>query len=380
VKFKQLLSPVQIGQLRLKNRIVMPGMGLNYATNDGYITEREKAFYKERAAGGVGTIILGIGCVDLVGKLIPNQICIYDERFIPGLADIVETIHQHGAKALIQLQHGGRLSRRERNGGHQPVAPSPIMQPGVLPGREEPRELSEGEIKDIVNRFAEGAGRAKSAGFDGVEIHAGHGYLIAQFLSGNSNKRQDTYGGHLTNRARFLIEIITAIRKEVGDGYPVWCRIDGREFGLEGGITIDDSKALAVMIEKAGVEAINVSGYGGSTDHHFLEAPLPYMRSALIPLAEAIKKVVKVPVIAVGRISPEMGENVLRQNKADLIAMARQLIAEPQLPDKLASGKLRYIRPCINCYTCVHEIAMGESMCCGVNPFAGRESEMLWVQ
>jgi len=374
-RFKKLLEPARIGQLELKNRMVMAAMGLNFATEDGYITERQREFYEARARGGVGSIVLGVGLIDLIGKLITHQICIYDDRFVPGLSELARTVQQHGAKILIQLQHGGRYSRPERNGGHQPVAPSPILKPGVLPGRETPRALTVEEIAQLVERFAEGAERAQKAGFDGVEIHAGHAYLIAQFLSGHSNKRQDAYGGDLKNRARFLLEIIKAIRERVGDAYPVWCRIDGREFGLEDGITPKDGQELARMIEEAGVDAINVSGYGGDTGVDFTEAPLAYTAGNLVPLAEGIKKVVNIPVIAVGRISPELGEKVLRQGKADLIAMARALIADPELPNKLASGRWEDIRPCINCYTCIHQIFMSESMHCTVNHAAGKEGE-----
>ena len=374
-RFRKLLEPCQIGQLKLRNRLVMAAMGLNYASEDGFITQRQKDFYEERAKGGVSTIVLGVGLVDLVGKLITHQICIYDDRFIPGLADLAATIQQHGARVLIQLQHGGRYSRPERNGGHQPVAPSAILQPGVLPGRETPRELTVKEIGELVQRFADGAERAKKAGLDGVEIHAGHGYLIAQFLSGHSNKRRDEYGGNLENRSRFLLEIIKAVRERVGRDYPVWCRIDGREFGLENGITPEDGRELAQMIAEAGVDAINVSGYGGDIGVNFTRAPLAYDPGSLVPLAEGVKKVVNVPVIAVGRISPELGEKVLREGKADLIAMARALIADPELPNKLASGNVEDIRPCINCYTCIHQIFMSDSMYCAVNAAAGREGE-----
>jgi 2,4-dienoyl-CoA reductase-like NADH-dependent reductase (Old Yellow Enzyme family) len=374
-KYTKLLEPCQIGELKLKNRIVMAAMGLNYASEEGFVTQRQKDFYEERAKGGVGAIVLGVGLIDLVGKLITNQTCIYDDEFIPGLTELRRTIQRHGAGAIMQLQHGGRYSRPERNGGHQPVAPSAILQPGVLPGRETPRELTVEEIGQLVERFADGAERAKKAGFDGVEIHAGHGYLIAQFLSGYSNKRRDDYGGNLEDRSRFLLEIIRAVRDRVGEGYPVWCRIDGMEFGLENGITPDDGQELARMIAEAGVDAINVSGYGGDVGVNFTKAPLTYAPGSLVSLAEGVKKVVSVPVIAVGRISPELGEKVLRQGRADLIAMARPLIADPDLPNKLASGSLGDIRPCINCYTCIHQIFMSDSMYCAVNAAAGKEGQ-----
>jgi len=371
-RFTKLLEPCRIRQLNLKNRIVMAAMGTNFATADGYITQRIKDFYEERAKGGVGTIVLETGCVDLAGKLMTHQVCLYDDGFIPGLRELAETLQRHGTKVLMQLHHGGRYCYPERTGGHHPVAPSAIS----MPGRLTPKELTAPEIAQIVERFAQGAERAKKAGLDGVEIHAGHGYLIAQFLSGNSNKRQDAYGGELKNRARMLLETIKAVREKVGDGYPVWCRIDGREFGLEGGITPEDGRELARMIEAAGVDAINVSGYGGVTNFHFVEAPLTHTPGKLVPFAEGIKRVVKIPVIAVGRISPDLGEEILRQGKADLIAMARPLLADPEFPSKLASGRQDDIKPCIYCYTCIHKIFLSQSMSCAVNPAAGKEGEL----
>ncbi|MCX5998521.1 MAG: FAD-dependent oxidoreductase, partial [Chloroflexi bacterium] len=369
VRFKKLLEPCHIGQLQIRNRMVMAAMGTNFAAGDGYINQRIKDYYEERAKGGVGTIVIGVACIDLAGKLITHQICIYDDRFLKGLEDLAAVVKRHGARVIIQLQHGGRYCNPERNGGNQPVAPSAIP----MPGRALPRELTEAEIAHLVEQFARGAERAQKAGFDGVEIHAGHGYLIAQFLSPASNKRHDPYGGDLPNRARMLLETIEAVRAKVGKNYPIWCRLDGREFGIEGGISPDDGRETARLVEEAGTDVIDVSGYGGVNDFHFVEAPLCHMPGNLVPLAEGIKKIISIPVAAVGRISPAYAEQILRQGRADLVAMARALIADPDLPNKLASDQLEDIRPCINCYTCIHQIFMSDSMCCAVNASAGRE-------
>jgi 2,4-dienoyl-CoA reductase (NADPH2) len=394
-RFKKLFEPGRIGRMELRNRIIMAPMGTNLAAEDGYITERAKNYYQERAKGGVGLIIVGVGAVDHPrAKCMPGQVAVSDDKSIPGLSELAQAVHRHGAKIAIQLQHAGGVAAEDSAQGVLPLTPTPT-QPAVAevlqdmtmeemtrlmtrfanaPVDMTTKEITLEEIKRLVGRFAEAAERVKKAGFDGVEIHAGHGYLIAEFLSRSKNKRQDAYGGELKNRAMFLLEIIVAVREKVGKDYPVWCRMDGREFEIEDGITPKDGQELAVMLEQAGLNALHVSGYGGAIGG-FYHAPLVYPPGNLIPLAEGIKKLVKIPVIAVGRISPKVGEQVLRQGKADFIAMARPLLADPDLPSKLASGKLDDIRPCIYCYNCVSQIFWAESMYCTVNAATGSEAD-----
>lgn len=394
-RFQKLLEPGRIGQLELRNRIVMSPMGTNFAAEGGFITDRIKDYYEERARGGVGLIIVGVGAIDHPrGRVMPCQVGISDDKFIPGLAELAQAVHRHGAKVAIQLQHGGKLSTEDLAEGYEPVTPSaaPIPMGEVLqdmtsaevaqlmqrfakmPTSMMTREITLEEIAQVVQRFAQAAECAQKAGLDGVEIHAGHGYLVAAFLSRESNKRQDAYGGDLKNRARLLLEIIKAVREKVGATYPVWCRLDGQEFGIEEGITPQEAQEVARMVEEAGVDAIHVSGYGGPVGG-FYEAPLVYPPGNLVPLAQGIKQVVNIPVIAVGRISPELGERVLRQGQADLIAMGRPLLADPELPNKLASGKLEDVRPCIYCYSCVDQIFRAESVYCTVNAATGKEGE-----
>lgn len=222
-KFAKLLGPAQSGQLELKNRMVLAAMGLNYASEDGYISEREKEFYGERARGGVGTIILGVGCVDLVGKLMTHQICIYDDKFIPGLTEMAETIQRHGAKALIQLQHGGRYSRPERNGGHQPVAPSPILMPGVVPGREQPGELTVEEIAQLAERFAEAAEQAKRvvvvgggpAGMEAARMAALKGHQVTLYEKGRRLGGSLQYASVLSRENEQLLTYLVAQTKKL---------------------------------------------------------------------------------------------------------------------------------------------------------------------
>jgi len=368
-QFTKLFEPGRIGSLELKNRLVMPPMGTNYALKDGSVTQRQIDYYEERAKGGVGLVVLELSCVDSpVGKAAARQIVIDDDRFIPGLSKLAEAIRRHGAKAAIQIHHAGRQTW-SRLTGNQPVAPSPVP----MSGGEQPRELTPSEIAALVDRFAEAAERARRAGFDGVEIHGAHGYLISEFLSPLSNLRQDAYGGSVENRARFLLEVIESIRKRVGRDYPVWCRLSAMEMGVEGGITLEETQAVAQLAEKAGVDAIHVSA------HQLTPARRPPMAQPpciFVPLAEGIKKVVSVPVIAVGRIPPELGEGVLRDGKADFISIGKALLADPHLPQKVAMGSMEDITPCICCLTCLDSLSWRkDGLCCVVNPTLGRERE-----
>jgi hypothetical protein len=227
-----------------------------------------------------------------------------------------------------------------------------------------------GEIEETVNRFAVAAERAVKAGFDGIEIHAAGPYLINQFLSPARNKRQDDYGGSLRNRARFLLEIVGAIRQRVGTDYPLWVRINGSEYGIAGGITLDDATGLALILEEAGCDAIHVSQYG--TKYPFVETEEP--DGSFVHLAAVVKWAVRVPVIASGRVTPEVGEKTLREGKADLVAIGRALLADPELPLKVATGRDGDINPCITCRYCGWLTPHGETACT-VNPALGREGE-----
>ncbi len=368
-QFPNLFQPGRIGSLELKNRLVMPPMATNYALKDGTVTDRQIDYYEERSKGGAGLVIVEISCVDSpVGKGVMRQICIDDDRFIPHLSKLAEAIKRHGAKAAIQVHHAGRQTTAQIT-GHQPVAPSPVP----TSGGEQPKELTVSEIAALVTKFAEAAERAKKAGFDGVEIHGAHGYLISQFLSPLSNRRQDAYGGSVENRARFLLEVIEAIRKKVGREYPVWCRLSAREIGVEDGITLEETQVVAELAEKAGVDAIHVSAH---TVVPARRPPMVQPPCTFVPLAEGVKKVVSVPVIAVGRIPPELGEGVIGDGKADFISIGKALLADPHLPQKVEMGKLEDIRPCLCCLTCLDSIRWRkEGVCCVVNPTLGRERE-----
>jgi len=371
-QFKKLFEPVQIGQMQIKNRIVMPPMGTLYATEQGYVSQRNIDYYEARARGGAGLIITEITAPDLQCQG-PHQLGLGDDRYIPGWRELVEAVHQHGAKIAVQIQHS---TMETREGKVVQVGPSPVVVPtrvmGVYAGT--PHELTTDEIGEIVRWFAAAALRAREAGFDGVEVHGAHQYLVASFLSSATNMRQDRYGGTVENKARFLIEILQAIREAVGADYPVWARINAQEYGVENGVTIDETKQVVPMAVDAGAQAIHVSAYAAGS--YVTKAPIADTPGFLVSLAEEVKKVTSVPVIAVGRLDPEIGERILEEGKADLISIGRRLMADPELPNKAAEGRLDEINPCIGCMECIERLERsGEGVACIINAAMGRERE-----
>ena len=395
--FSQLISPGKIGTLELRNRIIMTPMGSNLAEADGHCGERIQRYYEERAAGGAGMVIVGVGAITWPeGTCNPNQVAISDDVFLPGLEALSKRVHQHGCKAAIQLQHAGKVAVRDIAAGRPMLVPSiPPHQSGDMMEALTPAEMaafvsnytSEGarveykvatqaDIDRLILKFAEAADRAKRAGFDAVELHAGHGYILSEFLSPNVNKREDQYGGSLENRARLLVEVIKAVKEKVGKDFPVWCRLDAKEYRVDGGINYEDAKRTAQLAEAAGIDAIHVSAYGNpAIGVAFTEAPLVQKPAAYVEFAAGIKKKINIPVIAVGRIEPELADKIIAEGKADFVAMGRKLLADPDLPNKLTENRPGDIRPCIYCYTCVSQIFINKSVMCAVNPQTAFENE-----
>lgn len=374
--FEHLFKSGHIGPMELKNRIVFPAISNCYCSPDGYVTDEMLDYYEARAKGGAGLVILEATCVESrlgplgVGRDGQGSLRIDEDKFIPGLAQVARVIQRHGAKAAVQLAHGGREAKSSCIGA-QPIAPSAVPRPasGGLKTSEIPRELTVPEIKDLVSRFAKAAARTKKAGFDGVEIHGAHWYLIGQFLSAEANQRQDAYGGDAKRRMRFLLEIIEATRQLVGQDYPLWCRINGGGTGMASTITPDELRMNAKMLEEIGIHAISVSGIVSNQPYL---SPMGYF----VPFAEILKEVVRVPVMVAGSITPELGENILAKGKADFINIGRGLVVDPELPKKVASKKLREIAPCIRCLQCIHSIVLGLGagpMRCSVNAAVGKE-------
>ena len=370
--FPKLFEPCKIGQMGLVNRLVMPPMGNNYGTEDGYVTERLIDYYKERAKDGPGLIITEMVCTESpLGRRGSHQLRIDDDSYIEGLSRLTEHIHECKRKIALQICHAGILAGT-RDLGLLPVGPSAVENFGGLKGRE----LTRDEIEVIIANFVKAALRGKKANFDGIEVHAAHGYLLAQFLSSAWNKRQDDFGGTIRNKARILTEIISRIRLEVGKNYPVWCRINGKEYGIEHGLTIHEAKEIAHLAEKAGCDAIHVSGFGYGAYYGYNRGGAENSSGNLAYLAAEIKKVVTVPVIAVGKINLNMGEQLVRESKADFIAIGRGQIADPNLVKKAAKGRLDEIRPCISCNVCVDDlISQDVSLHCSVNASVGKERE-----
>ena len=367
-QYPHLFSPIAIHTMTLKNRVVMPPMCTNYATIGGAVTDRLINYYTARARGGVGLINVEFAYVHPAGKVFDHMLGIYDDKLIPGLKRLTDSVHQGGAKIIIQIAHGGRRVHSDIT-GCTPVAPSAIPR---LNG-ETPKELSREEIEELIQAFILSARRAKKAGFDGVMIHMAHGYLLQQFLSPFSNARTDRFGGDLEGRSRFPLEILKGLRRELGEDYPITCRLCGDEF-VKGGLDLSQSVPLAKILEANGVNAIEVSA-GTHETGYVITAPPCYPMGFLSPLSEAIRKEVRIPVGAVGRIhTPALAEHLLQQGKADLIAVGRGLIADPEWPKKAQEGKPETICPCISCNQgCSDRMYFQQDISCTVNPSVGRE-------
>lgn len=369
---KNLFSPIKIGNLEIANRLVVPAMVTNYCNADGTATERYIAYHEAKAKGGWGLIITEDYAVDPTGKGFSNVAGLWDDSQIVSHSELTKRIHKYQSKIFAQIYHCGRQTS-QLIAGVKPLAPSPIPCPSM---QEMPHEMSLDEIRAMVEKFGDCALRAKKAGFDGVEVHGAHGYLIAQFMSPYSNKRTDLYGGSLYNRMRFALEIIKNIRAKVGKEFPVGFRISADEF-VPGGRTIEDTKIIAILLEQAGIDVIHVSvGVYGSVER--IVPPAAVSHGWATDFAAEIKKVVNIPVITVGRINdPLLAEGILASGKADLIGMARASLADPALPQKAAAGEYDEIVPCIGCMQgCLGFLFADQPIKCALNPTLGRESEI----
>lgn len=369
MKLENLFSPCRVGTIKIKNRVVMPPMQTSYADHKGFITDRQIDYYVERAKGGVGLIIFEHSGILEQGSASLSMTLVCNDGYLPGFKKLISAIHQEGAKIAVQLNHAGRQTSSEIT-GTSPVAASPIPCPGQ---KVIPRELSIEEIHRIADAFAKAAARVKKAGADAVEIHMAHGYLISGFLSPFSNKRKDEYGGNIQGRSKFAIEVLRSVREKVGQDFPVVCRLSGDEY-VEGGLRLEDTKKIAQILESEGADALDISAALGGRP---LNQPTYYFDEGInVHLAEGVKSVVCVPVIAVGRIrNAVFAEKVIQERRADLVSMGRALIADPYLPKKAMNGNLEDIIPCISCNRCLQSIGTG-LLTCTVNPEAGRESEL----
>jgi len=394
--YANLLKPGHIGSMELRNRMVVTAMGVNLAEEDGSCGERIRAYHLEQAKGGAGLIILGVTGVGWPqGSNQPRQVAISDDRFIPGIKALADAVHVQGAKLAAQLHFGGLVAVEDMKAGRPVWAPSiPSVKEGdfmdgLLPGelqqtgfgkiRQEVtiNVMSLEDIAALVGMFAAAAGRAQRGGCDAIEIHGGHGYIISSFLSPNSNTRTDAYGGSHENRARLLVEVLHAVRNVVGPQFPVWCKLDSQEFGLDG-ITLEDARRTAKLAEQAGSDAITVTSYHDSSKGVLHSGShTPDQPGLTVDNAAAIKAAVSIPVIASGRIEPELADDHIGAGRFDFLAMGRKLLADPQLPRKLAEGRAQDVRPCVYCYCCISQIYLERGVKCAVNPETGFERERM---
>jgi 2,4-dienoyl-CoA reductase-like NADH-dependent reductase (Old Yellow Enzyme family)/thioredoxin reductase len=383
----KLFQPINIGRVEIKNRIVMAPITTHFA-HRGCVTEKMIDYYDARAAGGVGLITVEDGIVEYpIGNNTHNPLSIDDDKFIPMLKKLCDTIKKHKCVSMLQLSHAGRRAGRlspdtgclDATGGKVPLAPSALAHPS--PGHVVPVPLSLEEIEMIIKgKFGRAAIRSAEAGFEMIGLHCAHMYLCGQFLSPWSNKRTDEYGGSLINRFRFVLNVIKEIKEKIGSDFPIVCRMNGQE--PEGGNSLFELQEIARKLEKAGVNALHVSvGFGHILwEKNFLpaEAPIGTVEGCIVHLAENIKKAVSIPVIAVNKIRHvDFAERILHENKADMIALGRPLLADPEWPNKAMLKKYQDIRPCVSCCQgCVGGIEKGVPITCLVNPSLGNEKGM----
>lgn len=378
----KLFEPGKIGTLSIKNRIVMAPMGtIGLVEMDGRFAQRGIEYFATRARGGVGLITTG--CI-LVDNEVEPKVEDYwsfmpridSVRFVTGLSELADAIHDYGARLSVSLTGGyGRvISRKVFPLARQPVAPSPG--PWLWDNSVTTRELTTAEVEKIVKAFELAAERVRAAGIDAVEIHGHEGYLIDQFMTALWNKRTDKYGGDLDGRLRFPIEIIEAIKRGAGRDFPVIFRYGAKHY-LPGGRDIAESQEIAKRLEQVGADALHIDA-GVYETWHWAHPPTYQPPGCLVDMAEAIKKVVTIPIIAVGKLGyPELAERVLEEGKADFIALGRPLLADPEWPIKVKEGRLEDIRMCVGDHDgCIARIFSYKYLSCTVNPTAGMEREL----
>jgi 2,4-dienoyl-CoA reductase-like NADH-dependent reductase (Old Yellow Enzyme family) len=369
-----LLTPARIGWLEIPNRVVMPPMTTRTADEEGYVTEDTIAYYLARARGGVGLITVEMASPERAGRHRRREVGIYADCFLPGLSRLVEEIHRAGSRVSIQLGHGGGHTRSDIC-GETPIAPSAIPHPVYETTFETiiPQEMTKERIDRTIAAHVSAALRARDAGFDCVEIHAAHGYLISQFHAPFENRRTDEYGGSLENRARFGLEVLRAVKAAVGE-MPVIYRLSIEDF-FPGGLPFQEGLKIAIWASQAGADALHVTAghYRSLPSAQIVLPPMTYPDGTFLELAAQVKKAVSVPVIAVGRLGdPALAAQAVASGKTDFIALGRSLVAEPQWVEKLARGEP--IRRCLACNTCINEMRSGARIGCVVNGAAGRET------
>ncbi|MEK3983732.1 FAD-dependent oxidoreductase [Paenibacillus sp. FSL K6-3166] len=370
MEFAHLFSKGMIGNMELKNRVILPAMGTKMNAPGGYVGERLIDYHVARAKGGNGLNTVEVTTIHPTAAS-EDAPAIYDDKFIPGMTRLAQAIHDAGGKSCLQLWHGGKVTPNLIQ-----VSSSPVPFEGVT---QIPRELEHHEVSEMVQAYADAALRAKIAGFDSVEFHAGHGYLPQQFLSPAMNFRQDEYGGSWENRCRFPLACIRAIREAVGPGFPILMRISAIE-DLPGGLTLDEMKLFSKLAEKAGIDAINVSrGVPAGAAIKYEVPPIDLPVGFNVDNAAQIKSVVNIPVIAVGRINdPAIADRIIAEGLADFVAIGRAQLADPEFCNKALAGRADTIVKCVGCDQGCFDGFVNPKVpfiSCVFNPATGRERE-----
>lgn len=391
--YPALFTEGRIGPMRLSNRIVLPAMDMN-VSEGGEIEQSEIDHYVARAKGGAGLIVTGACAIAFpVGAASLKEPGLSDDKYIPGLKALADAIHAAGSKLCIQSTHHGKVARvdvandRPVLAPNQPdysydmgaladCTPEELAKMGAATAGKQTsyHEMTQADIDWLIETWAEAAERIAQAGADAIEIHAAHGYILGVFLNQRDNLRTDNYGGPLENRARLAREVISAVRERVGDRLAIIVRVAGEEYGQEGGLTLEEAVQASQIFEQAGADAIHVTGWGRNPFDNFTDGPLPNKVGAYLENASEVRKHVSIPVIAVGRMLPDVSERAIAAGDIDFAAMGRQLLADPELPNKLREGREAEVRPCINCYLCVAENFFDDTPFCAVNPALGNES------
>ncbi len=369
----KLFSPIKIGDVTIKNRLAMAPMGFFYSSLDGAVRQEFNDFIITRAKGGVGMITLGDAGIGFTSLEITVDSAV-QRRMIKAAKELVKAVHDHGVRIGVQLNHSGRQLDSPIP-GYQLIAPSPIP---WSKRSEVPRKLTIEQIEKLIEKYVNAAEKIKEAGFDFVEVKACHGYLLSSFISPHSNRRNDQYGGDINGRARFSLEIIKRIRQKMREDLLISCRFNGSDHVREG-LTLEESRELSRLLVEHGVDFLSVSaGVHGS--YPVIIPPFYIPQGCYLHLAEEIKHAVRVPVVTVGRIKdPRMANEILESGKADIVSMARALLADPDLPIKAQRGAFDEIRFCIGCNEGCQDRIAGFETTCLVNPAAGREKQMAIV-
>lgn len=389
-RFERVFTPLKVGNIELKNRIEFSPAVACLASPEGYVTRELIEFHKALARGGAGLITIGDTAIDY--EYSPDhqaQLNLGDDAVIPGLSELVEAVHRYGAKLSVELNHGGRNAPPGLLKGKRPIGPSPIPSAqeemfaamGDVKKRVAVTEMDHDMIAQVIENYANAVYRCMMAGFEIVMLHGGHGHLLAQFLSPYANRRTDNYGGSLENRARFPLEVLAAIRKKVGNRVAIEYRISATEI-VPGSMREEETIEFLKMIQDK-IDLVHVS-VGLLTDPvtipHMIQ-PTYFPHGYNVHFAEKIKKALRIPVVTVGSIVDlEMADRIIAEGKADMVAMARALIADPELPRKSRMGKIEDIRPCVRCNTCTHRVSHFYPIRCAVNPVIGREVEFGYIR